>query len=181
LKRHFGLLLPILALVGGCVAEPGGPSPTDPPALETTTTSPEGTVTTIGAAEGSTRFRECLGDEGIDIEPIPLDAQGRPRLDLVMREVDLTIAANGAALEACSLHLITGALDLTGAPMISEGVLVLLEEFGECMRTRGVPGFPTTVRGFNGVGSPFPVDEIPYDDPDLPGAAQVCRERLVDG
>lgn len=171
-------LLTLLALCG-CAVEPGGPSPTDPPALESTTTSPEGTVTTISAAEGAAQFRDCLDDAGIEIEPIPLDAQGRPRLDLVMRELDLT--ANAATLDECSLHLITGALDLSDSPLISEGVLALLGEFTDCMRTRGVPGFPATVRGFNGVGSPYPVDEIPYDDPDLPDAAEVCRGRLVEG
>jgi hypothetical protein len=181
LKRRLGLVALVALLGTSCVALPDGPSPTDPPAVESTTSAPLNTVTTISPEEGAGRFRDCLGDEGIDIEPIPFDAQGRPRLDLVLRNVDFTLLGNAAVLDSCSLHLITGALDLTGSPLISDKVISQLTDFGECMRDRGVPGFPQTVRGFNGVGSPFPVDEIPYDDPDLATAAEVCRQRLAGG
>jgi hypothetical protein len=108
-----------------------------------------------------------------------MDAVGRPRLDLVLRDMDLSAEANLGALDACAVHLITGALILDESPLISEGVITLLGEFGDCMRTRGVPDFPMVVGGFNGIGSPFPIEEIPYDDPDLATASQTCREELA--
>jgi hypothetical protein len=119
-----------------------------------------------------------MGEEGVDLAPIPFDAQGRPRLDLVMRGIDTDDPSVVSALDRCSIHLITGALSLTGSPVIEDGVLAALDDFAACMRVRGVPAFPDVVRGFNGVGSPFPVEEIPYDDPDLGPAARVCFGRL---
>jgi len=50
-------------------------------------------------------FRNCLVANGIDIEPIPLDAQGRPRLELVMRDIDFSDPVSVDALTACSEHL----------------------------------------------------------------------------
>jgi hypothetical protein len=174
------LLLTVIALTG-CAPVVSGPSPTDAPSVETTTTMPGVTLTTISAIEGATRFRACLEENGLSIEAIPLDAVGRPRLDLVMREVDFGVEGNARALDVCAVHLISGALDLEGSPLIGTGVRALLEEFSDCVRSRGVPGFPLLVSGFNGIGSPFPVEEIPYDDSDMAGAVEACRERLALG
>jgi hypothetical protein len=170
-----------LAILTACAPVVSGPSPTDAPSVETTTTLPGVTLTTISAIEGATRFRACLEENGVSIEPIPFDAVGRPRLDLVMRDTDLTVAGNALALDVCAVHLISGALDLDGSPLISAAVLGLLEEFSACVRSRGVPGFPLLVSGFNGIGSPFPVEQIPYDDPDLASAVSSCREGLAGG
>jgi hypothetical protein len=180
LKSVLRILTAALALAA-CAPDIVGPSPTDAPSVETTTTLPGVTLTTISASEGATRFRECLGERGVAIEPIPLDAQGRPRLDMVMRGLDPMEAGNVEALDACAVHLISGALDLTGSPLISAGVRALLEEFSSCVRSRGVPDFPLLIGGFNGIGSPFPVEEIPYDDPDLGDAVARCREGLTAG
>jgi hypothetical protein len=177
LSRRTFAIVSLIALVG-CVPEISGPSPTDAPSIETTTTLPGVTLTTISAADGVTRFRECLDGEGMSIEPIPLDAVGRPRLDLVMRGIDFEIEANVEALDACAVHLISGALDLSGSPLISAGVRRLLDEFADCVRSRGVPDFPLLVSGFNGIGSPFPVEDIPYGDPDLADAVRACRGSL---
>ena len=169
-----------LLVVTGCQSAPPAPSPTDPSGSVTTTTLPA-TVTTIGAAEGVVRFRDCLSDRGVDIEPITLDAQGRPRLDLALGKVDLTQRTVVDALSRCAGHLITGALSLEGSPLIREEMTRSLADFSDCVRSRGVPMFPDPVLGFHGVGFPFPVEEIPYDDPDLGDAVEACRHRITGG
>ncbi|HLV90010.1 MAG: hypothetical protein J5I28_01540 [Acidimicrobiales bacterium] len=166
-----------LALIA-CSAAPLEPSPTDPPRLVTTTTLPE-TVTTIGPVEGADAFRQCMVDRGIQVGEITLDAQGRPRLDLAMRDVPMDHPDTVMALDACSEHLVAGPLFLGESPVRDE-VMAKLVEFAACMRSRGVPDFPEPVAGFHGVGYPFPPDEIPYEDPDLVVAIAVCRKRIVE-
>lgn len=164
-----------LALVA-CEAAPLTPSPTEPPREVTTTTISE-TVTTVGAVEGAELFRECMSDRGVDIGSIPIDAQGRPRLDIAMRGVDLASSETVAALDACSMHLVTGAL-VMGDTAVREAVVARLGEFADCMRDRGVADFPDPVAGFHGIGFPFPVNEIPFEDPDLATAVEACRVRI---
>ena len=125
-----------------------------------------------------TAYEACLVDNGVAIEPIPYDATGRPRLELVMTDVDLTDPETVDALTRCASNLSTGALDLTGSPVLQSEVSDLLKEFSECVRSRGVNEFPDPVADFTGVGGPYPLAEIPYDDPDLADAIGVCRERL---
>jgi hypothetical protein len=48
------------------------------------------------------------------------------------------------------------------------------------MRDLGVEDFPDPVPGFIGIGSPFPVAEIPYSDPGFADAVAVCREALLE-
>jgi hypothetical protein len=173
-------LIPVIALlvVTACQAPHASPSPTDPLGSATTTTLPE-TVTTVSAHEGAVRFGDCLGESGVVIGPVPLDAQGRPRLDLALRDVDLSSRPVVDALDQCAAHLITGALSLEGSPAMREEVASRLAVFSECVRARGVPLFPDPVFGFHGVGFPFPVEEIPYDDPDLVDAIETCRHRTT--
>lgn len=142
-----------------------------------TTTLPE-TATTVGAVEGAEMFRGCMAAQGVDIGVIPLDAQGRPRLDLAMREVAMGSSATVAALDRCSGLLVTGALFMDDTPVRPE-VVAKLTEFSACMRSRGVPDFPEPVAGFHGVGFPFPPGEIPYEDPDLVTAIAECRGRIL--
>lgn len=166
------------AAVAACLPGPAtAPSPTDPPESVTTTTISD-TVTTIGAAEGVGLFADCMAERGLDIGPVPLDAQGRPRLDLALRGIDLSSREVTDALGRCSGHLVTGALGLEGSPVIRQEMLGLLAGFSQCVRDRGVPGFPDPVPGFHGIGFPYPVEEIPYEDPDLGAAVGVCRSRM---
>ena len=174
--RVLGTALIGLALVA-CGATPLSPSPTDPPRLVTTTTVPE-TVTTIGAAEGAQAFRDCMAGQGVGIGTISFDAQGRPRLDLAMRDVPMDAPETVAALDACSEHLVAGPLFMNESPVRPE-VVEKLVEFAACMRARGVPDFPEPVAGFHGVGFPFPPEEVPYEDPDLVTAIAECRERIL--
>lgn len=159
-----------------CVGDARSPSPTE---IEpTTTTAPTTTAPPIAAEEAVAAFNGCLVENGLTVQFVSLDAMGRPRLDTFLAGLDLTDPQVVGALTACSGHLTTGALDLSDEPEIREIVLASMEEFSECVRSRGVPDFPDPVEGFSGMGAPFPVAEIPYTDEDLPEAVAECRERI---
>lgn len=169
-------MLAVLIVLTACSYGEAASSPTDPTAPSTTIAST--TTTTSISAVAVEAFHQCLGDNGIEIEPIPVDAQGRPRLDLVMISIDLTDPDSSAVVAGCSEHLSTGALDLSNSPLIDRGVNTLLTEFSECVRSRGVPEFPDPLPGFTGIGGPYPVAGIPYADPDLEAAIDECRSRF---
>jgi hypothetical protein len=175
-RRLITLALVSAVLFAACTTNGAGSSPTDP--TFPTTTVPGTTTTTAISRQAIEAFRRCLSDDGVDIEPITFDAQGRPRLDLAMIGVDFTDPESSAVVAGCSEYLTTGALDLTESPLIGSGVKELLVEFSECVRSRGVPDFPDPVPGFTGIGGPYPVAEIPYSDPDLEAAIVECRDRL---
>jgi len=68
---------------------------------------------------------------------------------------------------------------LTATPILREAVVDSLERFSVCVRSRGVAEFPDPKPDYNGIGGPYPVAEIPYDDPDLADAVVVCNTRLA--
>lgn len=169
-------VLPILILsLGGCVAGADGPSPTDPHALTTTTTLVVTTVT-LSPDDGLAEYQDCLSGEGLDVPEIPRDALGRPRMAEALKHLDLTERSVLDALETCGGALETGALDLSRDPEMQRLVQAALQNLVVCMRTRGVEDFPDPVPGFSGVGSPFPVNRIPWTDPDLPDAVLACSD-----
>lgn len=177
---HGSKAVPIVALVlAGCLAGPTGPSPTDPHP-STTTTAPT-TTTTLAIEQGLANYRACLGEAGVSIGEIPLDGLGRPDMTTALSELDLTDRGTLDALEACGPHLSSGALDSTSDPELRELVQRALEEFAECLRERGVDEYPDPVDDFDGIGSPFPVNRVPWTDPALPEAVAVCGERLERG
>jgi hypothetical protein len=165
-------------LVSGCTPDADRPSATDVPGT-TTTTAPT-TTTTVASAEAIDHFRVCLVDAGVEIEQIPIDATGRPRLDLVMANLDFSDPDVAEAVSLCSEHLETGALDLGGEDVLRQAILEHLTDFSRCMVDLGVEGFPDPVPGFLGIGSPFPVAEIPYSDPGFADAVIVCRTALLE-
>lgn len=125
-------------------------------------------------------FHDCLADRGIGLEAIPFDSQGRPRLELVMAGVDFGDPAAVDALTECSDLLANGALDLSVWPQLQAQVQQTLEMFSECVRSHGVLTFPDPVRPFLGVGGPFPLEQIPFDDPDLESAVDICGSRVLE-
>jgi len=125
-------------------------------------------------------FRTCLAEKAIVIEEIPIDATGHPRLALVMATLDFGDPDTAEAVSVCSEHLETGALDLGDDDVLRQAILEQLQEFSQCMVDLGVEDFPDPVPGFTGVGSPFPVAEIPYSDPGFAIAVTACREALLD-
>lgn len=159
-------------LVSGCVAEPGGPSPTEPHGF---TTSLFGSAGTLGLEEALNAFRICLGEHGVGIEPIGLDALGRPRLAEALGRLDFTDRAVLDALESCGNHLTNGPLDLSSDPELRDLMQNYLLELAECLRLWGVQDFPDPIPGFHGVGAPFPSNEIPWTDPNLATAVRQCR------
>lgn len=168
----------LVLLVAGCTVDSDAPSATDPPVTTTTTAPP--TTTTVLSEVAVEAFRACLADAGIEIEQIPLDAAGHPRLDLVMVTLDFSDPATASAVSLCSEHLETGALNLGDEDVLREAILAQLQEFSRCMVDLGVEDFPDPVPGFIGIGSPFPVAEIPYSDPGFATAATACRESLLE-
>lgn len=169
-------VIPALAvIVAGCVAGADAPSPTDPHGFTTTTTIPA-TVTTVTVEESLNSFRECLRDRGVGVGRIRMDALGSPRLAEALRGLDLTDREVLDALASCGRHLRAGALDLSADPGLADLVQETLAQLADCLRSWGVEDFPDPVPGFDGVGSPFPDDRIPWTDPDLPDAADACRD-----
>lgn len=162
-------------LISGCVAGATGPSPTDPNGLATTTTQSV-TTTTVPIEESLGAFRECLGDKGVTVGRIRLDALARPRLAEALRDLDVTDRAVLDALASCGPHLLSGALDLSSDPRMHELVEESLEDLTACLRSWGVEDFPDPVPGFDGVGSPYPNNRIPWSDPDLADAVAACRD-----
>ena len=180
MRRHsLPALLMAALLCAGCTADDAGPSPTDP--TIPTTTVPATTTTTLGSVETLELFESCLADNGVEIEPITLDAQGRPRLDLVVPDIDFTNQDTVVAWSLCSSYLATGALDLNSNPILGEKVFDQLVEFSECVRSKGVDSFPDPIDGFSGIGNPYPPAEIPYADPALGPAVEACTNRITGG
>lgn len=163
--------------ISGCVSDADAPSPTEPHAF-TTTTSLATTTTTITMEEGLANFGECLSQQGVTIEEIPLDGLGRPRMALALATVDLGDRDVLDALEACGRHLSSGALDLGADPELRDLVRASLSDFAACVRLSGVGDFPDPVPGFDGVGAPFPANRIPWTDPELSSAVDLCSARM---
>jgi hypothetical protein len=164
-------------LAAGCVSTIDGPSPTDPLGVTTTTTIPT-TTTTVTLEEGLDSYRECLTEREIAIGEIELDARGRPQMAAAMAELDFTDRNVLEALDSCSPELATGALDLGPDPVLREMVQAGLEDLADCIRREGVVDYPDPVAGFSGLGSPFPVNRIPWTDPDLADAVARCSSQL---
>jgi hypothetical protein len=125
-------------------------------------------------------FRACLAERGIEIEEIPIDATGHPRLDLVMVTIDFSDPETAAAVSSCSERLETGALDIGEDDVLREQILEQLQEFSRCMVDLGVEDFPDPVPGFIGIGTPYPIAEIPYSDPGFAAAVSACRAALLE-
>lgn len=176
--RRFGFTLVLVMVAVACTSGADEPSATNAPA--TTTTVPPTTTVTILSDVAVEEFRSCLAERGIEIEEVPLDATGHPRLDLVMVTLDFSDPATAEAVSTCSELLETGALDFGDDDVLRQQILEQLQEFSRCMVDLGVEDFPEPVPGFVGVGSPFPVAEIPYSDPGFATAVAACRQALLE-
>lgn len=169
-------IVTFLALVlTACAAGATGPSPTDPHSFDLTTTG-TATTTTPGVEEALGSFRECLDAEGVQIPRVGLNGLGRPRMADALSGLDLSDRQVLDALESCGHHLSSGSLDLRVDPELARLVRETLREFAECVRLEGVADYPDPIPGFDGVGSPFPVEDIPWSEPDLTAAVENCRD-----
>ncbi len=165
-------------MLAACTSDPDQSSATGAP-LTTTTTAPT-TTTTASSTEAVIAFRDCMAANDVEIEEVPIDATGRPRLDLVMVTLDFDDPVVAEAVSRCSEILETGALDLGDDEVLRDAILLQLQEFSRCMVDRGVEDFPDPVAGYLGIGSPFPAGEIPYSDPNFAAAVELCRAGLLD-
>ncbi len=165
--------------LAACTVEPRAPSPTAAPTLASTTI-PATTTTTLSVEDAAAGFRSCLADLGVSIEEIPFDSRGRPRLELAFIGVDFGDEAAVQSLTDCSEFLTAGLLDLSTWPQLQEQVQFTLESFSDCVRAHGVLTFPDPVSPFVGIGGPYSLEEIPFEDPDLEGAVTICAERVVE-
>lgn len=93
---------------------------------------------------------------------------------MAMAGLDFSEPALQGELDACAGVLSSGALDLTADPELRALVQSRLESFARCVGVEGVTGFPGPVDPFDGVGPPFPSDEVPWDDPLLAEAVGAC-------
>jgi hypothetical protein len=178
LRRSSPQLALVLSLVlSACVSAADGPSPTDPLSVTTTTTIAR-TTTTVTLAEGLDNYEACLADRGISIGEIELDGLGRPRMARAMAGLNFGDPEVLQALNECGPQLSTGALDLAPDPVLQDLVQSSLEELAACLRRQGVADYPDPTPDFTGLGSPFPMDRIPWTDPDLEGAVSECGSRL---
>lgn len=137
------------------------------------------TTTTVSLEAGLASYRECMSEEGVAIGEIPLDGLGRPRLADALVDVDLSERSVLDALEVCGHHLSSGGLDSGHDPRLRALVQARLEEFAECVRLEGVEAYPDPVPSFDGVGSPFPVNRVPWTDPGLRVAVANCVSNLA--
>lgn len=158
----------------GCTAAPGGTSESTVLAVTTTTT-------TIAGDAAAAEYVTCLRTEGVEVDDIPIDANGRPMLDAINDQLDYTDPATVDAVSACAGILTEGALDLGFDEDFRQAVVEQLAAFSRCVRARGVDEFPDPVPGFIGIGSPYPVAEMPYDDTDLPTAVEACEKTVFGG
>lgn len=156
----------------GCTAAPGGTSESTVLAVTTTTT------TTVAGDAAATEYVACLRSEGVEVDDIPIDANGRPMLDAINDQLVYTDPATVEAVSACAGILSEGALDLGFDEGFRQAVVEQLAAFSRCVRARGVDAFPDPVPGFIGIGSPYPVAEIPYDDADLAAAVEACESTV---
>lgn len=179
-RRLIHICMAAVLLVAACEPEARVPSPTVV-SETTTTTVPATTTTTLSVGEATARFASCMTERGVPIGDVPLDSAGRPRLELTLTDVDFGDPDSITALSDCSELLTEGALDLTVWPDLRQKVQQALESFSECVRSHGVRGFPDPVRLFGGIGGPYPLEEIPFDDPDLDMAVEICSVRLAEG
>lgn len=185
--RRLAPLLIAVVVVGACTSGTEGAGDTDtiPSSddLVESVTDPVDTTTTtlgrLGLEQATLEFTSCLRDEGIDSPDIRLDAEGRPVLDELLEAVDTSTPEFAEALRACASILTrAGALDLRTDPELQAVIIDQLQEFSDCMRREGIGSFPDPDPAFTGTGSPYPLADVPFDDPLFEKATFSCQEIL---
>lgn len=176
--RRLSIVVGLAAMMlSACSDDAQAPSPTGTPVVSSVaSTAP---TTTIAPDLGADEFRQCLSEHGVEIEVIPQDATGRPRLDLATEGLDFDDPAVDEAMAACAGILGHGSLDLSEDELLRTYVVAQLTTFSDCVRSKGVEDFPDPIPGFSGVGSAYSPAEIPWSDPALPAALEVCRDRVL--
>lgn len=153
-----------------------------PPAdADTATPEPrEGDVPDPGAAMAA--FVRCMNEAGVTIDGVRVDATGHAVLTDMAKASDVATPQFRDALSRCGPGLVAaGLLSLAGDEDLSTVLIDELRQFTACMRREGVEAFPAPLPGFEGTGPAFDPAAVPFDDPELPDALDVCRAALLAG
>lgn len=141
----------------------------------TSTTAPSATTTVLLSPEEATeRFELCLSGYGVEAE-IPVNDEGRPDLAALQDSLREDLTTLREALTTCAVFLAaSGALDFSGEPVLGEAVRTQLTNFSVCMRSQGVDDFPDPDQEFDGTDLPYPMADLPVDDPEFGQAIDAC-------
>jgi hypothetical protein len=156
-------------VLAACIA---GPTATD---VATTTTVPTTTtIVVLSIEEAIAEFQVCLSGHGIEAV-VPLGDDGRPDLTALGLALGQNLPELREALADCAVLLASsGALDLNGEPVLREAVRTQLTNFSTCMRSQGVEEFPDPEAQFDGTAVPYPVIDLPINDPEFGSAIDAC-------
>lgn len=163
-------LLPAVAL---CVALAGcqpQSQATDPPSTTPSTQPSPTTTTTLGVAESTVAFTDCLADH--QVVPSELDAGGADVLALAASMLDTTDPAVRAAIGDCAPLLTPAQIARLSSDFeVRELVAEHLDRFSECMRAEGIADFPDPVV------DPVPgydLELVPFDADGFDLAVETC-------
>ncbi len=131
--------------------------------------------------DGLLAFTTCMRENGVEIPDIQVDASGAPRIPAGgLSNLDTSSPEFLLAFNACvSILADASPIDVTSDPELSAAIQDQLQEFAQCMRREGVADFPDPFPGFNGRGSPFPLNEIDTSDPNLDSALGQCQSLIA--
>jgi hypothetical protein len=176
--QKVGVLAAATMLMAACT-QAQEPEATTSTVATTSTTAAPATTMPLTPDEAVARFVSCMSEQGIDLPEVEVDAQGRPVLGDVLGDVDTgTVEFRGAIATCSSILTQAGVLDLSGDPELQAVVVEQLASFAECMRSEGIAEFPDPDQDFDGVGSPFPLELIPINDPGFADATLACQDQL---
>ncbi len=169
----------VLSIVAAACVQATAPSPTSSLPVGGDAVGPTTTLAAVDAVEG---FVDCMASEGVVVDGLRIDATGHVALADLAKGRDPTDPAFRQALGRCGELLVdAGLMSLAEDPELASSVLDELRQFTSCVRAEGVEGFPPPSPRFDGTGPAFDPEAIPYDDPDLAAALEVCRSRLASG
>ncbi len=168
----------VLSIVAVACVSATAPSPTSSLPVGAAAVGP--TTTTLAATDAVAGFVDCMASQGVVVDGLRIDATGHVALADLAKGRDPTDPGFRRALGRCGALLVdAGLMSLAEDPELASTVLGELRQFTSCVRAEGVEGFPPPSPRFDGTGPAFDPEAIPYDDPDLAAALEVCRSRLA--
>jgi hypothetical protein len=183
-RRRISALLGLVLVLAACGS--GG----DESQLEGVASLGDGTATgSDGGAvadrasfeDGLLEFTTCMRDNGVDMPDLQVDASGAPRIPTDgLGAIDTSSPEFVAAFSECvGILADSSPVDITTDPELNAAVQDQLQAFAECMRDNGMSDFPDPAPGFNGRNSPFPLNEIDTQDPNLQPALDECQSLIA--
>lgn len=181
--RWTWVLAVVLLVVAGCGGDDGGSELEGVASLGGSASggATEQPVDRASFEDGLLEFTTCMRDNGVDMPDLQVDSSGAPRIPAGgLGAIDTSSPEFVAAFAECVSILADSApVDITTDPELNAAVQDQLQEFAACMRTNGVPDFPDPSPGFNGRNSPFPLDQIDTQDPNLQPALDECQSLIA--